>query len=54
MVSESDIRLILHKMTAAAVFFNLAIYLPTFSFQFRDIVKSFDLPVYKPLNTLKQ
>ncbi len=51
MVSESDIRLILHKMTAAAVSFNLAIYLSAFSFQLRDIVKSIDLPIYKSLNT---
>lgn len=51
MVSEPDISFSLYKKTAEAVFFNDNVFnrLPFFS-SVRDIDKSLDLPIYKPLN----
>jgi len=51
MVSESDIRLSLVKMTASAVIFNDVVRFPSILFSsVRDIDKSSDLAIYKPLN----
>ena len=51
MVSESDIRPTLHKMTATAVIFNDVVCFPSILFSsVRDIDKSIDLAIYKPLN----
>jgi len=51
MVRESDIRLTQLKMTAVAVFFNGVVRIASFLFSsIRDIDKSSDLAIYKPLN----